>query len=257
MFGLGRYAIGWWGNGGGGGGGGIQTIVPGRLITVDATDPENPIVATTAAAPPIETANYSALPDPTTVPGQTYIVLASQGTRWLPGTLGGTYYPRGYYYSDGTAVWVYSDVPYNASQATVNTGTNDDEFLTPLTFTNSTKLVAALRGVFGITVTGVGGAVVSTGSKGYVTIPNGFTIVSFYVEGNASGSIQFDLKDSGGTSIIGAGNKPLLSSAQFNNAAVSGWTTTAFAANTRLEWVVDSATTISTCNVQIFITKTS
>ena len=139
MFGLGKYVIGWWGNGGGSGGGGVQSVVAGTQISVDNTDPENPIVSSTGAPALIEVANYSALPDPTTVQGQSYIVLASQGTWWLPGSLGGTYYGRGYYYSDGTATWVFSDVPYNASQATVNTGTNDDSFVTPLTLANSTQ----------------------------------------------------------------------------------------------------------------------
>jgi len=82
-------------------------------------------------------ANYSALPDPTTVSGEFYWVEASQGTSWLPGSLGGTYYNSGMYYSNGTA-WQFMNVPYQATQAEVNTGTNDDKFVTPSTLSNST-----------------------------------------------------------------------------------------------------------------------
>jgi hypothetical protein len=77
-------------------------------------------------------ANYSALPDPTTVSGQFYWCSASQGTSWLPGSLGGTYYNSGLYYSNGTT-WEFLNVPYNATQLEVNAGTNNDKFVTPKT----------------------------------------------------------------------------------------------------------------------------
>jgi len=82
-------------------------------------------------------ANYSALPDPTTVSGQFYWAEASQGTSWLPGSLGGTYYNSGMYYSNGVA-WTFMNVPYNATLAEVDTGTNDNKFVTPSTLSNST-----------------------------------------------------------------------------------------------------------------------
>jgi len=81
-------------------------------------------------------ANYSALPDPTTVTGQFYWAEASQGTAWLPGSLGGTYYNAGMYYSNGVS-WTFMNVPYNATLAEVNTGTNNDKFVTPSTLSNS------------------------------------------------------------------------------------------------------------------------
>jgi len=83
-------------------------------------------------------ANYSALPDPTTVSGEFYWCSASQGTSWLPGSLGGTYYNSGLYYSNGTT-WEFLNVPFNATQAEVNTGTNNDKFVTPKTFTDASK----------------------------------------------------------------------------------------------------------------------
>jgi hypothetical protein len=81
--------------------------------------------------------NYSSLPDPTTVSGNFYWVTNSQGTSWLPGSIGGTFYNSGTYYSNGVA-WSFLNVPYQATQDEVNTGTVKDKFVTPLTFTNST-----------------------------------------------------------------------------------------------------------------------
>ena len=86
-------------------------------------------------------ANYAALPDPTTVSNQFYWCSATQGTYWLPGSLGGNYRPSGLYYSNGVS-WEYTPTPYNATQSVVNTGTNDDQFITPKTFTDSTQLAA-------------------------------------------------------------------------------------------------------------------
>lgn len=82
---------------------------------------------------PIEVANYAALPPVGTSPGTTYAVLASQGTSWLLGFLGGTYYPAGFYY-DATTEYLYTKTPYQANQTEVDAGINDDKFVTPKTF---------------------------------------------------------------------------------------------------------------------------
>ena len=85
-------------------------------------------------------ANYAALPLATSVPNQIYNVLASQGTSWLPFTLGGTYYPKGIYQSIA-GVWEYvGEFPYQATQAEVNAGLNNDKFVTPLTLANYSGL---------------------------------------------------------------------------------------------------------------------
>ena len=86
-------------------------------------------------------ANFSALPAPATVSGEFYWCSASQGTAWLPGSLGGTYYSAGLYYSNGVS-WEFMDVPYQATQAEVNAGVVTDKFVTPNTFNNSTQLAA-------------------------------------------------------------------------------------------------------------------
>ena len=83
-------------------------------------------------------ANYSALPDPTTVSGKFYWVSNAQGTSWLPGSVGGTYYNSGLYYSNGTS-WEFINVPYQATQAeseapadaTLASTLNNDKFITP------------------------------------------------------------------------------------------------------------------------------
>ncbi|MCC7514531.1 MAG: hypothetical protein IT212_07545 [Bacteroidia bacterium] len=127
--------------GGGGGGGSVNSVNSGTDITVDNTDPANPIVNFSGTNnTPIEVANYSALPAPGTATGRTYIVLASQGTQWLPGSLGGTYYGKGYYYDNGVT-YTYSEIPYNATQTEVNTGTNTDKFVTPATLAAATTVI--------------------------------------------------------------------------------------------------------------------
>jgi hypothetical protein len=79
---------------------------------------------------------YSDLPSPIIAAGKYYWVSNSQGTSWLPGSLGGTYYPKGLYYSNGTS-WEYIETPYQATQVEVDAGTVDDKFITPLTLENS------------------------------------------------------------------------------------------------------------------------
>ena len=84
----------------------------------------------------IHVANFSALPNPTTVGlYDIYIVDAAQGTKWLPGSVGGNYYPAGAYYSNLVS-WVYSESAGQATQAEVNTGTVTDKFVTPDTLNN-------------------------------------------------------------------------------------------------------------------------
>ena len=130
------------GGSGGSGGGTVTSVNSGTDITVDNTDPANPIVNFTGTYqdPITVVANYSALPAVGTVTGQFYWCSASQGTKWLPGALGGTYYSAGMYYSNGVT-WEFLDVPYNATQAEVNTGTITDKFVTPATLASATTVI--------------------------------------------------------------------------------------------------------------------
>lgn len=70
-----------------------------------------------------------------------------------------------------------------------------------------------------------------------------------------SGSIVVEVYRSG-ASIIGAGNKPTLSSASTNSAAVSGWTSTTVTAGDKLYLYVVSITTCLKVTCSIQITKT-
>lgn len=124
----------------------------------------NSISSTSSGTSITVVANYSALPDPTTVSGQFYWCENSQGTAWLPGSLGGTYYSAGQYYSNGTS-WSFIAVPYQATQDEVNTGTNTDKFVTPSTLSNSTWAFTTAK-VLATVLSGLslatGGEIVST-----------------------------------------------------------------------------------------------
>jgi hypothetical protein len=83
--------------------------------------------------------NYSSLPVASTKDQQVWLVVNSEGTRWLPGSLGGTYFPSGYYWSNG-GVWDYiGEFPYQALQADVDAGIIDDQFVSPLTLNNYSR----------------------------------------------------------------------------------------------------------------------
>lgn len=82
---------------------------------------------------------YSDLPSAILVPGQYYRTLQGENASWRPTWLGGTYYPEGIYYSDGSS-WDYvGEFPYQADQSEVDAGVNDKNFVTPLTFENASK----------------------------------------------------------------------------------------------------------------------
>jgi hypothetical protein len=115
------------------------------------------------------------------------------------------------------------------------------------------QVTALRKGGFGGTFSN-GGGVVPTGSKGKITVPFGFTITNYYITGDVSGSCVVDIKV-GGVSIIGAGNKPTLTSASSANAAIAGWTTSTFSENTTFEWNVDSCSTITEIDLMIKVTK--
>ena len=118
-------------------------------------------------------ANYSSLPDPTTVPYQIWICENAEGTQWLPGSLGGTYYPEGGYVSDGTK-WIYHKDNYQATQNEVNIGTVTNKWLSPFTFENASKwntkeniLVSGtnIKTINGDTILGSGDLIISGGGS--------------------------------------------------------------------------------------------
>lgn len=99
-------------------------------------------------------------------PGDVARVKNAQGIKWLPGTLGGTYYPSGFYEWDG-AEWVMDDtlemvaeeldnilgdLPVVASQVETDTGVIDDKYISPLKLKNRKGVEAfflSAQGSFG------------------------------------------------------------------------------------------------------------
>jgi hypothetical protein len=84
--------------------------------------------------------NYSALPDPYTAMEQVYFVSYPQGNPWIPESEGGNFHNSGVYYSDGSS-WLSADVPHQATQAEVDAGVVDDQFVTPATLANSVLII--------------------------------------------------------------------------------------------------------------------
>jgi len=115
--------------------------------------------------------NYSALPDPATHVGYFYWVDEPQGTKWLPGKLGGTYYGPGLYYCNGIT-WKTADAPFQATQAEVDAGLVDNKFVTPLTLKNSAQVANKIT--WG---TGEKSSAIDAGNVGEITIENDYLYV--------------------------------------------------------------------------------
>lgn len=105
---------------------------------------------------------------------------------------------------------------------------------------------------FGIVVDG-GGSAITTGSKGTKYIPWDCTITGWDIRSDISGDCVFNVKRSG-VSIAGS-EKPTLSSASSNSdMALSTWTTSLSAGDV-IEFVVDSAATLTRATVTILVNK--
>ena len=135
-------------------------------------------------------ANYSALPDPTTVGDKFYWCENSQGTAWLPGSLGGTYYPRGLYYSNGTT-WEYMETPIQATQAEVDAGIIDDRFVSPNTLYNADQWNSVKVKLY------TNGALNNDPNKLNLVEGSNMTITD-----DGSGNITFDAAGGGGGSSL-------------------------------------------------------
>jgi hypothetical protein len=121
----------------------------------------------------------------------------------------------------------------------------------------------SLSGVssFGITIDG-GGSVITTGVKGYITIPYSGTINGWDILADQSGSIVIDVwKDTYASfppsvaDTIAGSEKPTLSSAQKNqDNSLSTWTTSV-TADDIVAFNVDSASTVTRVTLSIKITR--
>ena len=114
-------------------------------------------------------------------------------------------------------------------------------------------------GSFGIGIDG-GVTAISTGSKGFIVVPYACTIKAWTILSNAAGSIVVDVKKSNysdfpTTASIAASAKPTLATAQKNtDTTLTGWTTSVSAGDI-IEFVVDSATTVTRVNLIITVQK--
>jgi hypothetical protein len=94
--------------------------------------------------------NFSDLPEASNNPDELFYVRNNQGTKWLPGSFGGTYYPKGWYLSTGTT-WEHTEMPWQATQADVIEGFINDQFVSPSTlagwWTNIKTLAQTFTGI--------------------------------------------------------------------------------------------------------------
>ena len=97
---------------------------------------------------------YNDLPSPTGLTDTFYVVLNSIGTEWLPGSVGGTFYSKGFYYSNGVTWEFIGDVPYQATQEQTNAGILNTVFVTPNTLKNFSGLITYSGTTNRIVVTG-------------------------------------------------------------------------------------------------------
>jgi len=105
-----------------------------------------------------------------------------------------------------------------------------------------------------------GGAVISTGSKGFLQIPFGCTIYGWTLLADQAGSIVIDVKKSTyagfpTTSSITGSAIPTLSAVQKNaSSTLTGWTT-AITSGDILEYSVSSCTTITRATLILHVTR--
>lgn len=118
---------------------------------------------------------------------------------------------------------------------------------------------AAKTSAFGINIENAGVAI-TAGSKGFVTVPYDCMITNWTLLADQSGSIVIDVKRSTydafpPTASIAGSAKPTLSSVQKNqDYLLTGWTKD-LAAGDVIEFVVDSAATVTRVNLSISVVK--
>lgn len=239
-------------------------------------------------------ANYSALPDPTLHSGEYYHVEASQGTWWLPGSAGGTYYSKGFYYSNGVSWEFAGEVPYQALQAAVDAGIILDQFVSPGTLANATTVshpghthvkaditdfahthtTADITDIANTKLEQIGfgirgnGAVITTGYKGRHRVPFSGTITGWTIiessETPITSSIVVDVKlgtyanyDTTPTfaSIAGTEKPTITTSEKGQDLTLTTWTTSVTEGDF-LEFTVDSVTDAEEVMLFIHISKT-
>lgn len=87
---------------------------------------------------------WADLPDPTLHQDETWIVLNSTGTQYWSWLLGGTWKPKGFYYSNGVFWDWIGAVPYQATQTDVDAGVVTDQFVSPATLSSAQTIVLSV-----------------------------------------------------------------------------------------------------------------
>lgn len=104
-------------------------------------------------------------------------------------------------------------------------------------------------------INGQGGVPTTGAQNTSVTIPYNCTVAQWYISADQSGSCVIDIKHSG-TSIIGAGNKPTLSSQISANAVPASWTSTTVTTGTIWTFNLDSAATVTNITLTLVLNLT-
>jgi hypothetical protein len=241
-----------------GGGFGIKEIIAGSGVTVDNSNLSYPVVSASGGSgsgdvvgPASSTDSAIALFDMTTgkLIKNSGITIADGVTGTLSGDNTGDQFMYGTIAVDGQ-----SDLDPTGTGDTLTfvAGTN----ITLATNAGTNELTINSTAVntdsFGIVVDGAGTAI-TTGSKGSKYIPWDCTITGWDIRSDVSGSCVFDVKRSG-ISLAGS-EKPTLSGASSNqDLALSTWTTSLSAGDV-VEFVVDSASTVTRATVTILVSK--
>ena len=222
--------------------GGGSTFTGGTVT--GATNFTNGLTANTISA-----TTYLNLPTDVRVTGATY---NNANTFTFTNNTGGTF-----------------NTSFNTVTGLTSTGTINSSIVSATTISATTYNgdgknllgVGGGRGSFGITIDG-GGSAITTGVKGYITVPYNGTITGWDIFGDTTGSIVVDVwKDTFATfpptvaDTIAGTEKPTLSSAVKNqDTNLTSWTTSVTAGDI-VGFNVDSATTVTRVNLIIYITK--
>jgi len=107
----------------------------------------------------------------------------------------------------------------------------------------------------GMSVDGLGSAL-QVGSGGFSAPNYSGTVESWSIIGDyaATGSTVVDIRKNG-VSIVGAGNKPTILSANSASQSVSGWTSTSFVPGDFIEYYIESISTFKNLNLFLNVTK--
>jgi hypothetical protein len=108
-----------------------------------------------------------------------------------------------------------------------------------------------------------GGTPVTTGFKGYLTVPFACTVSQWTMLADQSGSATIDITSDAyanygtNTSMVGAGTKPNISASTKGQSAPASWTTTSIAAGNVIGFNVTTASTVTRVTIILTVSRTS